>query len=50
MTIKIHFSLPNKVLVWVESEAKKRGMRRSQFLTYLLTRIIDEQRTGRDPF
>jgi hypothetical protein len=40
---KIHFSLPDKVLAWLEKQAKNRGMKRSQCLTYLLTRLMDAE-------
>ena len=39
---KRHFSLPDRVMTWIEDQAAARDMRRSQFLAHLLTGIIDK--------
>lgn len=47
ITGKMHFSLPIRVLDWLEREAQAKGMRRSQFLAYVLTRLMDDEETRR---
>ncbi len=38
-----HFSLPDKVLAWIEKRAKERGMRRSQFLVHELMKLMEAE-------
>jgi metal-responsive CopG/Arc/MetJ family transcriptional regulator len=40
---KMHFSLPDKILAWLEGKAAQRGMRRSEFLTHLLLKVIEQE-------
>lgn len=37
---KKHFSLPDNILEWLERKAKENGMRRSQYLAFLLMNIM----------
>ena len=40
---KKHFSIPDEVLEWLESEADKLGMNRSHYLTHLLVNVMQQQ-------
>jgi hypothetical protein len=42
-----HFSLPDKVLAWLDHEAGKRGMKISPFLTHLLVKLMEEQNNNK---
>lgn len=40
---KKHFSIPDKALDWLTDEGKKLGLSPGRYLSYLLTKLMDEQ-------
>lgn len=38
-----HFSLPKKIIDWIERNAAERGLKRSTYLAFVLTKLIDEE-------